>query len=674
MSALALLLCAVTGADDLATIGGRVLDRSGRPIAGARVFLEQGLAGPLQVTQSDAVGTYQFTNVLPGMTGVFAQAKGFAIDGRGIRVAVADVQNAADITLRSPGLLSGTILNPRGKPLAGARITRVGLDARKVSIPFAKLARYGIEEPRSDARGRFVIQDLPRGEPVMLKIAHPLYAQEAAAGLKVGDQNAKIKMSSGVLVNGTVIARGTDQTVPNATIYFRTVDPPKSTVIVRAGRDGNFSVRLKPGTYISDASGDTYRSPTLQRIEISGKYSSQSMVLRVAGSAQLRGFVKDAVSGGPVANARVVLEAYGVPRAVTRTGPTGRYEFAAAQGETVVRVTSAPGFINPPESAVRMDVQADRAIEVPTFWVAPIPRYSLEVIDRDEQPVAGAIVRVLRPSQFGWHTTNADGYVTFTLDSLPSDGSVLGFVEHPDKSEGAVFSIERNRAGDAIVQLLPFSSVSATVRSQAGKPLPGVAVASRFATDRYTEPVTLWRSLTGKDGTFRWDGVPLQVPQLCVAATKASAGVVFEGHSKPFVAKNSAPLRLDDIVILDGVPGRSTLGRTLKWSESTLVCGQLPEKGAPRVPAVVVYVGAEQAAIAAEALQEAKRILNRPNLHFALIIDGDATCPNVSFPVLKGKAPGSASTYLIAADGKVVLETFGLPPVFEINRIAPRER
>jgi len=41
--------------------------------------------------------------------------------------------------------------------------------------------------------------------------------------------------------------------------------------------------------------------------------------------------------------------------------------------------------------------------------------------------------------------------------------------------------------------------------------------------------------------------------------------------------------------------------------------------------------------------------------------------------VLKGKAPTAATTYLLEAGGTVILETFGLPPVFGINAIAPRK-
>lgn len=668
----ALLISAIIAAADLSTVAGHVLDERGQAIAGARVFLEQGMGGGIQTTQSRADGAYRFENVLPGLSGVFADAPGYAIDGRSVRIAIAQTTQDTDLILRRAGTISGTIRDPGGAPLRGARITRVLLRNRKVGIPFAKLAPFGIAEARSDDRGRFTINSLPRDEPVALKIAHPRFAQEAAVDIKVGDRNVKIALSRGVLITGTVLVRGSGTLVSSATIFFQNTDPLRGTVITRSGVDGAFSLRLRPGAYIFDASGSTFRTPNLQRVIVTGKYAAQNVVVHVAGTAVLKGLVLDALSGGPVRDARLLLEAYGVPSAMTRTGPTGEFEFTAAEGENVVKLDHAPGYMFPAEPALRLQVTAGQPIEVPTFWLAPVPEYALEVIDRDNRPVSGAVVRILRPAQFGWRTTDVNGNVTLTFASLPSDGTVVGIVDHPSQADGALFAITRDRSQDAIVRLVPFGQVEGTVRSAKGGGLAGVAVESRFSAESFPETLSLWRTITSSGGAFRWNGVPRYIPQLCLATTMDKDGQLFTSGSTPFILNDEPLLKLDDIVVTGGGAGRSTLGRRLKWSDNTLLCGMLPAKEERQGPAVVIFTGASAAAPVAEAMQEAMKVLNRPQLHFALIVDGDTACPDVSFPILKGEAPAEATTYLLDAEGTVVLETFGLPPLFGINEIAPQ--
>ena len=674
MNVAALLISATLAAADLSTVAGHVVNERGRPIAGARVFLEQGLGGAVQVMQASPDGAYRFENVLPGLCGVFARARGYAFGGRSVRVAIADTLDDTDVVLREAGTLSGTVSGPGGKAVIGARITRAAfLGETRFGLPFAKLTRFGIDEPRTDEKGRFSIVSLPRGEPVALKIVHPRYAQEAATGFKVGDRNVKITLSRGVLISGNVIARGSETLVPNATVFFRNPDPPNDTVIARAGSDGSFSLRLKPGAYVYDALGSSFRSPNPRRMVVTGQYEAQRVVLYVAGTSSLRGLVRDAASGEAVQGARLVLESYGVPSAITRTGPTGEFEFNAAEGENVVKLDSAPGYILPAKPALRVQVAANRAIDLPTYWLARIPKYSLEIIDADEQPVAGAVVRILRPLQFGWRMTDANGYVDLSFASLPPDGTVVGFAEHPTRADGALFAITRDRSEDAIVQLEPLARVEGTVRSEKGTALVGVVVESRFTAESFPGTIALWRTITSSGGAFAWDGAPRRAPQLCVAIAQDKGGQLFEGDSTAFLIDDESPFTLEDIVIEGGTGARSALGRKLKWYDNKVLCGSLPDRKARQAPAVVIYVGAGQAALAAETLQEALAILDRPELLAALIIDGDAPCPDVSFPVLKGKAPAAATTYLLEAGGTVILETFGLPPVFGINAIAPRK-
>jgi len=433
-------------------------------------------------------------------------------------------------------------------------------------------------------------------------------------------------------------------------------------------------LRLEPGAYYFDASGSTFQSPNRQGMIVTGEYAAQNVVVQVAGSAKLKGLVLDALSGEPIPDARLLLEAYGVPSAMTRTGPTGEFEFTAAEGENVVTLDRAPGYMFPAEPALRFQVTAARDVAVPTFWLAPVPEYALEVIDQDNRPVSGAVVRILRPAQFGWRTTDINGNVTLNFASLPSDGTVVGMVEHPSRPDGALFAITRDRSQDAIVQLAPLGRVEGTVRSAKGSGLTGAAIESRFSAESFPETMSLWRTIASAGGKYHWNGVPRNVPQLCVATAKDKDGQLFTGDSAPFMLKDEPLLKLENIVVAGGESGRSRLGRRLKWYDNELLCGTLPSRKERHGPAIVVYSPTTAAPLVAEAMQGAIDVLNRPQLRFALIVDGDIACTDVSFPILKGEAPAEATTYLLDAEGTVVLETFGLPPLIGINEIAPQVR
>jgi hypothetical protein len=342
--------------EGLAKIEGTVRDTNGQPIAGAKVFAESGLEGPLSIAQTDATGAFVLDELLPGTTGVFAYAPGHALDGRSVTLAI-EAAVRIDLILPQPGTLSGSVSDADGKPIAGARITRVAiLGDSKVGIPFAKLAAQGIQQPTTDPRGLFSIALLPQGAEVALKVAHPQFAQDDPI-VRVG-RDARVTLSPGVLVSGTVVARGRDSAVPNALLLFRNADPPHGTVVTRSQADGSFVIRLTPGPWLYEASGTNFRSPNWQRVLISPDYPNQRVTLQVAGTAGLTGVVKDAKSGLPVEGARLVLESAGVPADTARTGPTGAYDLTGTEGETVVRLVSAPGFLLPRETGMRIHVEA----------------------------------------------------------------------------------------------------------------------------------------------------------------------------------------------------------------------------------------------------------------------------------------------------------------------------
>jgi len=666
--AYAVLLCAnLLG---MTTITGQVTDNQDQPVAAARVFAEPGIGGTLLETQASPEGRFSFADIAPGEVGIFAIAPGFGFGGKHLNLVAGDEQVEVPITLSPAERLSGRVSNSKGQPVAGARVTRLALlGPDKVGIPLAKLHTLGYPEPVTDDQGRFTVENLPAGETVALKIGHPDYAQEAVSDLAVGTRDIRITLYPGVLLFGEVVSRDGNLPVARTGIVIRNAQPPHDTAVAETDAAGSFVLRLKPGVYLYQASSVNYRSPGWERLTVPADVPDVRSRLVVAGTGYLRGVVKDAVSGAPIEGARLSVLSSGMTAALLRTGPTGEFRVDVAEGENVVRLESAPGYYPPAAGTARASVKSGEEVELPGMWLKPLPKFRLQVVGEDgQQPVAGAVVTLLRPSQFGWRVTDSGGWVEIAVGNLPPGRALVGRVEHPTQSLGALFALSVRDAQGARVQLMPWASVQGRIVSDRDKGLEGALVGAVFPGEGTEDALLLWQCVAGKDGAFVWDAVAPGLPQCCVARAGADA----MGESAPFNPQPGASCALGNLVVPNGAASDSLLGKTLRWYDNRLVCGNLPDKKLLKSgPAWIVYCSAEEAPMVIEGLTVARMIVQQADLSVAVVVDGAYSCANGALPVLSGKAPASATTYLIDADGKVVLETFGMPPLRALSALRP---
>src|SRR5690606_22176261 len=112
-----------------------------------------------------------------------------------------------------------------------------------------------------------------------------------------------------------------------------------------------------------------------------------------------------------------------------------------------------------------------------------------------ETPVSHAFISLLRPKQFGWQQTDADGRVTLRFTTLPDDNRVIGFVEDPHKAQGGVFALDRSNDENGSVALLPLAKVTGRIVNEQGNPVAGATVGALFADDALPEALPLWRCL-----------------------------------------------------------------------------------------------------------------------------------------------------------------------------------
>ena len=671
MNAIAFTLLVASFTHGASDITGQVVDARDRPVANARVFVEHGLESSLLESTTSSSGTFRFEGLGAGLVGVFAIADGFAFGGTSIRLMVDESVDEVSIRLKKRGEIKGKIVSALGGPVEGARITRVVLLGNfGVGIPYSKLRAFGFSEPTSDSKGRFTISTLPQGVETALKIAHRDFAQDSASGIRVGGNRVEIELSPGVLVSGDVLSQGSEKPVSNASILVRNTQPPYGTIMTRTGAQGTFIVRLKPGSYLYQAAGAAYRSHGWKPLAVTGEMPAQHVSLHVAGTGTIEGKIMDASSGKPIRNARVLLEYQGIPAHYGNTGASGHYIVSAAGGEYVLTLDSVPGYQIPKERAMTVQVASGKTVEVPNFWLVPNPTYSIRVLDTEGRPTQNPIVRVLRPPQFGWRELDETGRVELSFAHLPIDGTVVGFIEDPDRHEGALFAISKEDARDAVVQLLPLASVTGRVVSKRGPGIEGYVVEGRFVLDLSSDAIVLWRTITDKDGRFWWRGVAPHVPQICVAYHRdypeAGPG---DDKTVSFMPELEGTTDVGQIVVAEQIKARSVLGNKLKWSNNELLCGELDERTQDSEVStrVVMYSSPRNASTVLDSLTQAQEFLKDRDVAFALVVDGDFECDDATLPVLAGTSPGTASTFLLDERGVVVFETFGLPPLHLLN-------
>lgn len=658
-----LCACVAQAVLAISSLSGTVVDPTGRPIAGARVFVEAGLAAPLQETAAGPDGTFRFDDLGTGDTGVFAFAEGYAFGGQHLNIAVEDTPPPLTIRLGELGTIAGKVIGGKDTPVSGALVTRVALlGTEKVGIPLSKLKEFGLDMPASGSDGRFLIPNLPKGGTVALKFTHPQFAVEGLSDVPVGEDNLKVQLYLGILVEGDVVTRGDGQAIANAPLLIRNAQPPHDTTLANSDSRGKFSVRLKPGVYLYQAAGTTLQSAGWTKLVLQGDEPTARVRVVVAGTGTIRGEVRDARTERPIAGARVSLTTNGNRAAVERTGPTGVFQFNASAGENVVRLELAQGF-QPPAggSSVRLTLNEGQTVDLPGMWLAPLPSFRLQVLDEAMAPVAGALVRLVQPEQFGVRVTAADGWVDLQIGSLPAGGALMGVVESSDGTRGALFRLEPKDAGGAKVQLLPLAAAQGRVVNARGKGVAGAIVGAAFpGTEASADPVLLWKTVSGTDGGYSWNGVLAGVPQVVIA--RAGTGTLAQASA--FSLAPGERKTVPDLT-LEGAPrGGADAPAQIDLTAYAPVCGPALS-AAPRT--VVVFCAASEVATVAEGLAALLRAVPGGQITGCVVASPRPTCSDAAVPVLSGRSPGIARTLVLDAEGRVSLATFGLPPAFALR-------
>jgi hypothetical protein len=422
------------------TFEGRVVSRTaGAGVAGAELTFSRG--GAAASVRAGPDGSFRFEPPAEGRWLLAAvTARGFLpfapewghspvqLEARpGVHV------RGLEIHLSPADELDGRVVHADGRPAAGAEVRLVGTGGEAALVPLADRFTAG-----SAGEFRF---SAPRG--AVLEARLPGFAPGVAAVDLAATLERRVTLTLGppeqarseaAVISGRVVASGSGAPVPGALVVAER--PGVDRLVVRAqaaaGGDGAFELRgLEPGQYRVTARAEGRAPGSVRRIAA----GTADVVVELGDGGRLRGCVRDAASGAPVAPFTVLVfeRRSALSRALQRSrsfvDASGCYALDDLAPGPAAVVISAPGFAPSRELAVELaaagEAVADAALERGA-------RLSGTVVSADTgAPLAGALLSVEGSLSDAASTfpvlaaAGTDAAGRFVLEGLPARFSVL---------------------------------------------------------------------------------------------------------------------------------------------------------------------------------------------------------------------------------------------------------
>ena len=527
--------------DKARTLSGRVVDESGRPVAGAEVRLKLGVirnqcyysldwdTGPdWLTTRTDAEGRYVFSQV-PEHASVFLvfSAPGYA------RMRVPGDIFDPETALRADEAVRQVVL-PREATLRGKVIEKAtGRPVSGIKLVADHRAKQGPTSPTvatvTGEDGTFAIVGMLEGDYRLCVagrtripdwVAAPIMAKATAAPAAGA---ASMEVVKGAVVEVTVTDKRTGRPIAGAAVEILPEQPGLQRADSVTGSDGVGRARVMPGKYAMDSvHAPRYdRENTHQPVEV-GEDQTRRLDVKLEGLVLVEGTVLDE-AGEPVEGARVSLVHGG--RLSDTTDAAGRFAIwwsrRAAGGNNEIALVYQEGR----GLAAAAAVQQDRR---PAVTVHAGRNLAGRVVDPEGESVPGVDVMATALVSQYWHapwwrgaaTTDRDGrYVLKTFPPEPQCKVSLSLSKKgygPRSSmlgNGATVAFEDGKAlteAPDIVLEPADQTISGIVVDAEGKPVAGAQVYV------YSDPVAMGSSfstsvvascVSGADGKFTLKGL-----------------------------------------------------------------------------------------------------------------------------------------------------------------------
>lgn len=396
-------------------VHGMVRDAEGQAVAGARVLLRParrpGRGAPTGEAPRPSVSDPDVSAVESGATGWFSIPESPAVEvdldvikagyaparRRGIRLACGGSFDLGAVVLQPGARLAGRVVDPRGRPVAGAGIF---LAERLPSRRSWEQALRGEPDAESGRDGSFSVDDLARGTPLHLLVKADGYIAAAVQGVRPPvAAPLVVRLEPAAMLRGRLLDEaGGPVSGARVQLTWQAVlagDPrerPVGEAIERSAvsnAEGRFEIVEVPAGEVSlDVRAQGFVPVEGFEAAVPAPDPDRELVLRLRRGARLEGRVTTAAAA-PVAGVRISAGGHSAS-----TDAEGVYAIdGIAPGPQEVRVFH-PHYrrrartLRIEEGTNRFDVELEEGFRV-----------SGRVVDPDGRPVAGAQVRLATVSR-----------------------------------------------------------------------------------------------------------------------------------------------------------------------------------------------------------------------------------------------------------------------------------
>ncbi|MEM8712374.1 MAG: carboxypeptidase regulatory-like domain-containing protein [Planctomycetota bacterium] len=323
-----------------------------------------------------------------------------------------------------PIKLTGVVVDPTGRPIAGAAVSaahdlwsgRDQWESDEAPLP-------PIASSLSGSDGTFELNIDGAEAPMIVAAEAEGRPSVDVAGCKPGD-HVRLVLGRGATVQGTVTVNSLGAPVEGATVRVHHGEDGDRVATVKTDAAGLYRAEgLIPGEGGLLVDSDAYAMPRWRDVPLE-EGDVLTVNVEVEAGWTLEGTVRDAVTGDPVAKARV--SAWSFIGKTAATNEQGRYRLEGVRKQLGTVVADAPGY---GESEVSFDGPS-KTLDLTLRRARTITG---RVEDSDGAPLAGAIVTAAGSQNEGrlqrseWSSTRTDEAGAYTLGGLRAD--VQLFVE-----------------------------------------------------------------------------------------------------------------------------------------------------------------------------------------------------------------------------------------------------
>ena len=225
----------------LGSVKGTVVDGDGRPVKAFSakpevVEIESGYPRPRSLrykTYGNPEGTFEIKNLSPGRYTIVIQAPGYrGTRVRDVRVAAGEATDVGEVTLLPGGILTGRVVDPDGRPIAGAKVSVIGGGNHFVMSRGRRPATSVVTGPN----GEFKFEGL-KGGKMRVKASFEGFVTTQSDSFDPNelDGDLVLTLERGSSIMGTVVD-GRDRPVPKISVYLTGESVNDRTVTDEQGR------------------------------------------------------------------------------------------------------------------------------------------------------------------------------------------------------------------------------------------------------------------------------------------------------------------------------------------------------------------------------------------------------------------------------------------------------